>query len=526
MQRYGLQLQLNKKQINLLFYLSLAVFAMSAFLFLGQSGYFLMDDSASYMDILGGAEGVMPIYPLFLYINQNIFGEESYLYAVIIEQSIFAALAVILFLRMIKNKFQLGYAASYVCFFLALLPFTLEMPEVMITHEILTEGIAYAAFYFFSIALLQAVWNKSWKWYALLCVVTLLLSAVRSQLQILFGVCGAVFIYIIVCGRKSKKKGQIPLRLLIGVIGCLATGLIGIRATSQIAKGYRDVIWQIDIRRTEEARKAEEQEQNQDTPENAAEEQALPPEYVSNQYVSLIFNKGMYEADYEDYQLFEDERLQDLYLELYEKIDEKRCRYVYARPGLRMWRDIWDCAMIGAICMDTSDEYLAEISIDAAFIDTSREYWTEIGLTLIKAHWGRFLYHTLMLMPQAFVSTVFFQIERIYLLCHLIALFLYVSAAALMIWAYADKKIERAYAEFMNSVLVTNCILAVVISVVFVGQKRYLFYNFGIFYIAYFLLLLQLWKQYGRDLVGKRIAKLRKNEADKAENTERQQHEE
>ncbi len=124
-----------------------------------------------------------------------------------------------------------------------------------------------------------------------------------------------------------------------------------------------------------------------------------------------------------------------------------------------------------------------------------------IGLTLLKAHFGRFLYHTVMMLPQAFICTVFFQIERIYLLCHLVTLFLYLSAVALMIWAYKDKGAGKAYGEFMCCVLGTNLVMVLVISLVFFGQQRYLVYNFGIFYIAYFLLLMRLWRLYGYGLV-------------------------
>lgn len=68
-----------------------------------------------------------------------------------------------------------------------------------------------------------------------------------------------------------------------------------------------------------------------------------------------------------------------------------------------------------------------------------------------------------------------------------------------MIWAYADKKVERAYGEAMSAVLGTNLVMVFVISLVFFGQQRYLVYNFGIFYAVYFLLLMQIWKLYGKN---------------------------
>lgn len=484
-------IQLDRKHAERWFYLSLALIAVLAFLFPGQLDYYLIDDSETYMNLSSGMEGVMPIYPFFLYGNRLLFGENSYLHVVVAEQSIFAAGCVMIFIRTIKKQFQLNYPEAYICFFLSLLTFTADMPDVMTTRVILTEGIAYAAFYLFMAALLQAVWRKSWKWLGVLCVVTLFLSSIRSQLQILFGVCAAACIYI------TFLRKRTAIRFLLGLIGGLFIGLAGIWITSQIAGRYRTVMGEMN-RRQEMTVKIE--SETAGGLENGIEAE---PQFAASQYTTLIFNKGMYEADYEDYQLFEDEKIRDLYLRFYQRIDKAGYRYPYARPGLWMWKDIMGNALIGVECFYEEQYYFEEhpeFLSDSSYLAVRNHNWMLMGTTLIKAHPGRFLYHAVMLLPQAFVSTVFFQIERFYFVCHLITLFLYVSAIALMIWAYRDKKIKNDYGEFMLSVLGTNVILVVVISMVFFGQKRYLFYNFGIFYIAYFLLFMQVWKRYGRKL--------------------------
>ena len=59
-----------------------------------------------------------------------------------------------------------------------------------------------------------------------------------------------------------------------------------------------------------------------------------------------------------------------------------------------------------------------------------------------------------------------------------------------------DRRADRKCAEFMALVLGSNVVMVVVISLVFFGQQRYLVYNFGAFYIAYYLLLRELWKGY------------------------------
>lgn len=536
------------RRSDVLFLLSLLLLAMAAFTFLGSDSYVMFADSGSYMEMERYMEGVMPVYPLFLRMNKILFGEAAYLQAVVMEQAIFASICVTVFTNLLRRQFGLGYVESYCLFLFSLLPFTTDMPDAMTTQEIITEGIAYAGFYLFMAALLKAVWTKKLRYILLLFVITLFLAATRSQLQILFGVCGIIFCYIVVMGDGTKAGRRAVLYVLPGLVGCLCIGFLGVFCTSRVNTGYQEMIRRYTDRlqeiedaameekmaeghgetvgetRPDDVRGTEDEELSKNiqaesgremtlgnslesSPENAedSEDSGSGEEWtaVPSQYTSLIFARGMYEADYEDYQLFQEEELRQLFLRLYETADENKSLYTYATPGLWMWKDIvGGIGSVGNKCFYTLDDFYREMPGITQRNDYNRirnESVSKIGWTLLQAHWTRFLYHTVMMLPQAFICTVFFQIARIYLLCHLVTLFLYVSAVALMVWAYADKKVDKAYGEFMAAVLGTNILMIVVISLVFFGQQRYLVYNFGIFYMVYFLLLLQLWKIYGKN---------------------------
>lgn len=496
---------MNSKNINTLFSLSLFMLSMAVFLFLGADGYVLFDDSTSYIEFYNYSEGVMPVYPLFLYGNRLLFGEAVYLHAVIAEQAVFASFCILIFVQVVRKQFDLRYLESYCVFLLALLPFTTDMPDAMTTQEILTEGIAYAAFYLFMAVLLKAVWTKHIRWIGPLVGMTLLLSATRSQLQMLFGVCGIIFFYIILMRPKKAEKKRWMQRILIGLAGCIVISLAGVWCVGRVNTTYQKIIkWNRDsIVDKEQAAGKEDTEVT--TAAKAADKSNVKKPNVNptSQYVTLIFSKGMYEADYEDYQLFEDDRQRELFQIYYQIVDENEGRYAYAEPGLWMWQDIVNgVGKIGPLCMGAQLKYYRgqpEIYHSDAYGTIRNQDHLQIGLILIKSHFGRALYHMLLLLPQAFIFTVFFKIEEIYLLCHLITLFMYVSAIGLMIWAYKDKKIDSAYGEFMAAVLGVNAFMVAVISLIFFGHQRYLVYNFGIFYIIYFLLLLQLWKVYGKN---------------------------
>ncbi len=517
-------LQLNMTQKNWLFYGSLTLLALLIFLSVGSGEPVLFDDSGAYIKI-NRVEGVMPVYPLFLLFNQYLFGLDGYLGMVVLEQAVLASVCVVLFVRTLREEFRLYCWETVLLFFLSLMPYTTEMPQSWATQQILTEGLSYSLFYLFVIVLLKAVWSKKYTWFAGSLATAFVLTMLRSQLQILFAVCGVIFLYV-VCGRKQDdRKARAWLRAAAGMAGALCICLAGIFVTARVTAGYMDVIksnekislfvmkvqspedydaYLLRLTSAEEDTAAEKDEAAvEETAEPTVEELANRG-VTTSQYVSLLFSRGMYEAEKEDAYLFEDEVVRGLYEALYEAADAEEQLYTYAQDGLWMWQDIvGGVGQVGKTCLRIPSlyyaEYYPEIILSDQFSETRNAHLTLIGVTLLKAHFGRFLYHTLMMLPQAFICTVFFQIRPIYLLCHLVTLFLYLSAAALMVWGFADKKANGRCAEFMALVLGSNVVMVVVISLVFFGQQRYLVYHFGTFYMAYYLLLRELWNCRIRD---------------------------
>lgn len=519
------KIQLDKRQTDLLFYISLTMLLLFAFLCIGSREPVLFDDSGSYM-MIERREGVMPVYPLFLFLNQCIFGDAKYLSVVIVEQAIFASACILLFTKTIKDKFSLKYGEGYLICALSLFPFTIEMPEAMITQTILTEGLAYAMFYLLVIFFLHTVWRGSYVFWGASIIGVYFLALLRSQLQLLFGVCGIVFIYLI-----SKRGTTIFRRLCywgIGVTGCMAISMGGIWLTAKTVNGYHyllqnNITFNAFIMKIQDPEYYEKLSTNADgtiMESDEIEESILNDqmeEYearrpvVTSQYTSLILSRGMYEAEPEDIVLYDNEMVSGLYEILYNAVDQERQRYAYEQKGLWMWRDIvGGVGRVGKTCLPAGVQYFKDNYADVYESDDFNMVWNhslqEIGFKLLKTHFARFGYHTLMLLPQAFICTVFFQIRPIYLLCHLVTLFLYLSALGLMIWGYTDRKADNRSAEFMALVLATNVVMVIVISLVFFGQQRYLVYNFGIFYAAYYLLLRELWNIRIRDKIMAYIA--------------------
>ena len=98
--------QLNKRRKDFLFYIALSVLAFLIFRFVGSGEPVLFDDSGAYLRV-ERIEGVMPVYPIFLLLNQWLFGDGIYLQVVITEQAALAALLVHAFIKTIKKEFDL-----------------------------------------------------------------------------------------------------------------------------------------------------------------------------------------------------------------------------------------------------------------------------------------------------------------------------------------------------------------------------------------------------------------------------------
>lgn len=492
--------------------------AVILFLTVGSGEPVLFDDSRVYLRVERN-EGVMPLYPLFILLNQYIFGDTLYLRAVVVEQVLLSAFCLVFLVETIKRELAMKVWECLIVFCFLLYPYTIEMPAAMMPQAILSEGVSYSLFYLFAAFLVKAIWRKSYGQFGAAAGMALMLALTRSQMQILFGVCGIIFWYIVCMRANPKNKKQVLLRLPAGLAGCLIISLLGVLLVSRVGNVYQNMVMQesrlyyfaLKVQETEgETARIMGQKELQTQQENPGlqpepvqeETQEIPlvdKDFSPSQFVSLIFSRGMYEADLEDADLFEDEVVRGLFLKLYETADAEGQLHAYEEKGLWMWKDIVDgIGMIGKTCLGTPSEFYVaeypEIIQSDAFSDIRNMHLRIIGSTLLKAHFGRFLYHSLILLPQAFISTVFFQWAPLYLLCHLVTLFLYLSALGLMIWAYADRKADSRYAEFMAFVLGTNVVLVVIISLIFYGQQRYLVYNFGIFYAAYCLLLQQLWK--------------------------------
>lgn len=417
------------------------LFGIVFYILLGNKWVSIEDDSEFYMHPTG-REGVMPVYPAFLRVMRVVLGEEHYLDGAVIVQSVLAIFCTAVFVLVLKRHFVLKLWEELLLYVACMLPFSIYLPESGITHQIMTEALAYPLFYIYFSILMIFVFGKQYKWGTALVVMSLFMMLIRSQLMILLITTFAAFIYVIIRRIPDRRKAA-------RVTGwCFGLAIVG---GGLFIAGLRSQV--IDI----------------------------------SQFTNVLMIRGFYEADYEDKELFGTPEMQEIYERVYRAVDEKRYRYVYARQDLYMWKDIV-CDRIPFIA---HLEILGYKEEHPGLDMNERKILQTLGSTILFKHFGRYLYHTVRLMVSGFIAAVFFQVDSVYLLCHFITLFLYIYAllgSILCLKYKGDKKVS----EFMLTVVGFILILIVTVDLVFFGMQRYVVYAMGIFYCAAYLLFREL----------------------------------
>lgn len=180
---------------NIWLWITIIAVSMIFFLFVGEHNQVMQKDSQVYISWIY-TRGVMPIYPLFIEMLKLLFGEVNYLYAAVVIQGIISVVCSIDFCLFIKKQFKLHDIEFFIIFLLSLLVYTIEAPEVINNHFILTESLTYPLFYIYMKYLLRGLLNASRKDMYINWIWALILSLIRSQLQLLWAVSAVVFAWL------------------------------------------------------------------------------------------------------------------------------------------------------------------------------------------------------------------------------------------------------------------------------------------------------------------------------------------
>ncbi|MDE7177652.1 MAG: hypothetical protein K2O59_07510 [Lachnospiraceae bacterium] len=463
--------------------LVLLLIGTGVYLFSGQEWMVLEKDSYTYLNATIGNIGVMPVYPFFLSVLKYFFGENLYLDAAVVIQSVIAILCTVIFVLYLQSVFRLRFLEMILFYIAAMLPYAIDLPKVCVTHQLITESLAFSLFYIYFICLMQYVLFKKRKWLFVTLGMVVLMALTRSQLIFLFIVTAVFFVGTEFAGEWKVKGIKKWLKAGRNFLLSIVAAYLLVLVVYQLREGYVVYVHPAINNRNQEVSASE---SNSEEKANAS---AVDSEKVKNQkkvsqMTHLIIIRGFYQADEEDIALFDTPEMQEIFQRVYDEVDKREFRYEYAEPGLYMWKDLVKDKIPGA-AGEAINHYLTE-NPDAE-IDKEK-VMRELGMKVLLKHFDRYLYHSVRLMIVGFISSVFFQIEKIYLLCHFITLFLFVLTIVCMLYCMKYNG-EKKVVAFAGATVGFICMLVAVITFVFVPLQRYMVYAMGIFYCSLYLLM-------------------------------------
>lgn len=478
--------------------------AVAVMLILGILFYFvpgkwisIESDSASYF-YPRGVEGVLPGYPIFLDFFRFFLGEEMLANGAVVGQCVLAIACTFIFVIALQKQFRLRGFECILLYLVSMLPFSIYLPEVGITHQIMTEGITYSLFYLFFAAVLKAVWTKKIQWYGVSFLIAYVLAFTRSQMIFLQIICLLLLLWIVWKKSIAKPVNKVAILTVAAIVGTIMAFftfksiyafdayydrfIVEKRIDGEIVEPMTEV-------KPEVSQNASENDGEEFEAETQGEGNPIDKRKATSQFDTLIIARGMFEADKEDASLFKDETVRDIFLRTYELADEGEHLYKYAESGLYMWEDlVYD--RMPTLVYQAIEEYDKENP--GVRTKNATVILREIGLTILFEHVDRYIYHAIRLMMPSFIAAVFFQIRPIYLLCHFIALFIYIFAIAGAVWIKKHRG-SQDVCNYVSAIVTTIIIMVVVINMVFTGLQRYVVYGMGIYYCAMYLQMKEIY---------------------------------
>lgn len=497
----GRIMKISVKKKEYIFYSVILIVSILFFTFVGERGYYEYPDSWQYVTISMG-QGIMPAYPLFIHAHRLLLGEDAFLYGVVVSQTVLSIGSLMLFVFWIRKRFKPGFIVSGLVAVVFFVPYTLDLPEVLINHSILTEALTYPLFSLFVIAFTETAIRKQYRWFFFTVIMAEVMAMIRTQMQICFIFVAAVLVFLVWSRHVGEALGKriltMILSFLAGLVVVVVAEVVLLNINGRLQAKARMISYSL------EAEKAvdDAQPEGEESAQSQQEEIIGDSTNITDQFISVLLNRGLYEMNEVDALLFEDDEIRQVFMAFYKAAEASGARYVYAKEGLWKWKDIMNGIAGGTYTMLDGWEEFQRENPESDLNRNWQKATNVIAFTLLKEHWPRMLYHTLCILPQGFICTVFFQIKEIYGLCHIYTFLVYLAAVIFTAIGFFKKasgfSAERS--EFMLGMLVINIGMVVIISVIFFGMQRYLIYGFGTFYAALLLMLEEIWKLYGSTL--------------------------
>ena len=439
----------------------LAIIALGYFYFfaLGENGPYLMRDSEVFLSPNALVLRSYWLYTRFLKTCRVIFGQDIFLYAVYIIQSLLAILSSVLLTEYFRKYYKMDYISALLIFLFTFLPSGYSLPENVVSHHIMTEGLSISIFHVCILYTCKSFLEKKYFYMFIVVLTGGLLALTRSQLILFLPVIAFLVALIFIKEVLSNLADKMRIkrnRFMVGFVLIIGF-LLFISIFSIFSKTS-----------------------------------------IGSQLMAAISGRVMCLMEYEDRELFEGET-QEIYDALYKNADEGGHIEKYFRT------DSWRSYDIAVHTNENTKEgltvirnFYADKYQDKDFSEYALQSYYDRDFIVEKLFYNHVLDYIIMsiqLMTQSFVASVFIQPDSIRNLCYVITLFIYLGTFGVMYIAGGKMKVEKKYIIPMLITLLFLISNVVFTNIIFYGQQRYVIYTFGMFYISWLIMMLGIYRK-------------------------------
>lgn len=433
--------------VVILFLISLA-FYLFWYLF---DGIIITEDAPSYIQMQSDRE---PGYCLYLWLFRGIFGAEIGLHAAVIGQCVIAAAAACAITSGLGRLFGLNWFGSagilLIQYGITLLNRFVAQRRCSYFNSIETEGLAYSFWVFYFLCILGVWFQRDKKSLAGAVVWSIVLISIRKQMLITLVI---LFLVVLVSYYRKEgwKKAAVSVLLTCGIV---------LAGTRLIDCGYN---WLV---------------RGEFAPHTGDS--------------SFILGTELYLADKEMAQQIQDADNRALFLEIMQRAEEKEYNIAYAGKGWQAIEDHYSSAydrikfdIVMAVIREQQE------ARGVAMADREADY-NRIAGSMMRDLLMPSIPQLIKLFVCNVIHGLITTVLKVHRVLNWVALFLYVCYCG-MIFLCADPCRETRAEAFAWIVL-----LAIVVNVCFTSltiycQMRYMLYNTGLFYQAWWIMFLQIY---------------------------------
>lgn len=434
------------------------IFASAPFvfyiLFAFVQGYNTFLDSLSYIKMHEMRE---PLYPTFIAIIRALFsnGNDSYLFVVVLFQALLAGYTVFNLTKYFSKEFKLNYffktALMFVFFGVSILNGFIAKRGAMYSNSIMSEGIAYPMFllcFRYTYEYLISFKNKP---LITATILSLLLGSTRKQM---FVAMILVIVSVVFVGLKTKSYKQAILKMVL-VFVCVYGG------SKVIDRVYINTVFKVNATHTSDNRFLD----------------------------TMIF----YNADREHGELIEDETIKQLYYDIWDTCYEKG--YLKCNTNVNSWyeRNNHFASCYDNIQLRTMWEKMKEYAGENAnYSDIEKELEVDrYNNTIIKSLLPKVWKDILMTLIDSFFYGIVITITAERKMLIPVAAIIYIAFIVCLIKNLRMKGLSKVNTLCLFTLISIALNVGLVSTFIFC-QTRYTIYCMPLFYISFFILLINL----------------------------------